>query len=198
MPGLRPCRTSGRPQTEIVVDDAGKAAIFRGVAVAGGRLYAADFHNARVEVFDDHWRRVSVPGAFRDATIPAWYAPDNIMFLGGHLFVTYVGRAPVNGNDDPTGGYVDEFDLAGRLVARVGRMGVLNEPWGLALAPSSFGRYRGDLLVANFGDGHVNAFRKSGGRWAHDGALAGPDGKPLVLNGVWGIAFGNGAAAGRA
>ena len=65
-----------------------------------------------------------------------------------------------------------------------------------AFAPSSFGRYRGDLLVANFGDGHVNAFHKSGGRWAFDGALADPDGRPLVLNGVWGIAFGNGAAAG--
>ncbi len=116
--------------------------------------------------------------------------------LGGHLFVTYVGRAPVDGNDDPTGGFVDEFDLAGRLVARVGRMGVLNEPWGLALAPSSFGRYRGDLLVANFGDGHVNAFRKSGGRWTFAGALASPGGKALVLNGVWGIAFGNGGAAG--
>ena len=183
-------------QSEIVVDHAGQAAIFRGVTIADGRLYATDFHNARVEVFDSRWRPVRLAGSFSDPTIPAWYAPDNIQALGGHLFVTYVGRAPVNGNDDPTGGYVDEFDLAGRLVARVGRMGVLNEPWGLALAPSSFGRYRGDLLVANFGDGHVNAFRKSGGRWAFDGALADPDGRPLVLNGVWGIAFGNGAAAG--
>jgi uncharacterized protein (TIGR03118 family) len=183
-------------QSEIVVDGAGEAAIFRGVAVAGGRLYATDFHNARVDVFDDHWRPVAMPGAFLDKTIPSWFAPDNIQLLAGHLFVTYVGRAPVDGNDDPTGGYVDEFDLAGRLLARVGRMGALNEPWGLALAPSSFGRYRGDLLVANFGDGHVNAFRQAGGRWTLDGALAAPDGKPLVLNGVWGIAFGNGGAAG--
>lgn len=183
-------------QTEIAVDDAGEAAIFRGVAVAGDRLYATDFHNARVDVFDTSWHRLRPAGMFRDSTIPSWYAPDNIELLGGHLFVTYVGRAPVNGNDDPTGGYVDEFDLAGRLVAPVGRMGVLNEPWGLALAPSSFGRYRGDLLVANFGDGHVNAFRQAGGRWTHDGALAAPDGRPLVLNGVWGIAFGNGGAAG--
>ena len=183
-------------QSVIVVDRAGEAAIFRGVAVAGGRLYAADFHNARVDVFDSRWRPVRLPGSFSDPSIPPWYAPDNIQLLGGRLFVTYVGRAPVNGNDDPTGGFVDEFDLAGRLVARVGRMGVLNEPWGLALAPSSFGRYAGDLLVANFGDGHVNAFRKSGGRWAFDGALAEPDGEPLVVNGVWGIAFGNGAAAG--
>ena len=183
-------------QSEVAVDDGGEAAIFRGVAVARDRLYATDFHNARVDVFDANWRRLRLPGSFTDSTIPSWYAPDNIQLLGGRLFVTYVGRAPVNGNDDPTGGYVDEFDLAGRLVARVGRMGVLNEPWGLALAPPSFGRYRGDLLVANFGDGHVNAFRESGGRWTVDGALAAPDGRPLVLNGVWGIAFGNGGAAG--
>ena len=183
-------------RSEIVVDGAGQGAIFRGVAVAGGRLYATDFHNARVEVFDSRWRPVRLPGSFADPAVPAWYAPDNIQAFRGHLFVTYVGRAPVNGNDDPTGGYVDEFDRTGRLVARVGRMGVLNEPWGLALAPSSFGRYAGDLLVANFGDGHVNAFRKTAGRWAFDGALAGRDGRPLVVNGLWGIAFGNGAAAG--
>ena len=188
--------TGWSTQSEIVVDNAGEGAIFRGVAVAGGRLYATDFHNARVEVFDSTWRRVRVAGSFTDAAVPAWYAPDNIQAFGGHLFVTYVGRAPVNGNDDPTGGYVDEYDLQGRLVAHVARMGVLMEPWGLAMAPACFGRYSGDLLVANFGDGHVNAFRKANGKWTFDGALAGSNGKPLALNGVWGIAFGNGGLAG--
>ncbi len=183
-------------RSEVVVDGAGQGSIFRGVAVAGGRLYATDFHNDRVDVFDSRWRRVRLAGSFADPAVPAWYAPDNIQEFGGHLFVTYVGRAPVDGNDAPTGGYVDEFGLDGRLVAQVGRMGVLNEPWGLALAPSSFGRFAGDLLVANFGDGHVNAFRKAGGRWTFDGALAGSNGRPLAVNGLWGIAFGNGAAAG--
>jgi uncharacterized protein (TIGR03118 family) len=72
----------------------------------------------------------------------------------------------------------------------------LNEPWGLALAPKSFGRYGGDLLVASFGDGHIDAFRRDGAGWKHDGTLKGSNGKPLVLNGVWGIAFGNGGQAG--
>jgi uncharacterized protein (TIGR03118 family) len=188
--------TGWSTESEVVVDDAGEAAIFRGVAVAGGRLYATDFHNGRIDVFDSRWHQTRVSGSFNDPSVPAWYAPDNIQAFGGHLFVTYVGRAPVNGNDDPTGGYVDEFDLQGHLVAPVARMGVLNEPWGLALAPSTFGRYSGDLLVANFGDGHVNAFRKTNGRWTFDGALAGGNGKPIVLNGVWGIAFGNGGLAG--
>ena len=183
-------------RSEIVVDGAAQGAIFRGVTIAGGRLYATDFHNDRGDVFDSHWRPVRLPGSFADPAVSPWFAPDNIQAFGGHLFVTFVGRAPVNGNDAPTGGYVDEFDLNGRLVAPVARMGVLNEPWGLALAPSSFGRYAGDLLVANFGDGHVNAFRKSGGRWAFAGALAGSNGKPIAVNGLWGIAFGNGGAAG--
>lgn len=181
----------------VAYDGAGEAAIFRGVALAGGRLYATDFHNDRVEVFDARWRKVTLPaGAFTDARIPAWYAPDNIQAFGGRLFVTYVFRAPVDGNDSPSGGFVDEFDLSGRLVARVAHMGRLMEPWGLAMAPSSFGRYGGDLLVANFGDGHINAYRRTSGRWRFDGALSGRNGRPLSVNGVWGIAFGNGGAAG--
>jgi uncharacterized protein (TIGR03118 family) len=110
--------------------------------------------------------------------------------------VTYVWRAPVNGNDAPTGGYVDEFDRDGRLVARVAHKGALNAPWGLAVAPRSFGRFGGDLLVGNFGDGRINAYRRAGDRWRHDGALRARDGKPLVVNGLWGLAFGNDGTAG--
>src|SRR5204862_1681108 len=104
-----------------------------------GRLYATDFHNGRVLVFDSRWRRVVRRGAFVDRAIPAWYAPFGIQAVGRRIFVTYAWRAPVNGNDAPTGGYVDEFDLDGRLDARVGRMGPLDEPWGMAGAPKGFG-----------------------------------------------------------
>jgi uncharacterized protein (TIGR03118 family) len=183
-------------QTETVVDDAGDAAIFRGVAIAGERLYATDFHNGRVDVYDAAWRRVRLPGVFVDRAIPAWYAPSGIAALGGNVFVTYVWRAPVNGNDAPTGGYVDEFSRDGRLLARVARGGALNEPWGLALAPPSFGRFGGDLLVGNFGDGHVNAYRRGAKGWAFDGALDDAHGRPIAVNGLWGIAFGNGSTAG--
>src|SRR4029077_18461950 len=101
------------------------------------------------------------------------------------------------GNDAPTGGYVDEFDLRGKLVDRVAAVGALNAPWGLALAPDGFGRYGGDLLVGNFGDGRINAYRHSGdGRWSFDGALRGENGKPIVLNGLWALAFGHGGATG--
>jgi uncharacterized protein (TIGR03118 family) len=179
----------------VVVDEAASAAVFRGVAILGDRVYATDFHNARVDMYDSLWRRVRRPGAFTDASIPAWYAPFGIHAIDGHVFVTYVGRAPVNGNDDPIGGYVDEFDRGGRLVARV-EHAPLNAPWGVALAPRSFGRFGGDLLVGNFGDGHINAFRREGDRWAFAGTLHDTHGKAIELSGLWGIAFGNGAMAG--
>jgi uncharacterized protein (TIGR03118 family) len=175
---------------EIAVDASGSGGVFRGLALAGGRLYATDFHNARVLVWDSHWRRVVRRGAFVDPSIPAWYAPFGIAALGGHVFVTYAWRAPVDGNDAPTGGYVDEFDLQGRLVAHVGRSGELDEPWGVALAPRGFGRFGGDLLVANFGSGRILAYARRGRGWARQGRL------PVTVPGIWGIAFGNGAMSG--
>ena len=183
-------------QAEVVVDEAAEAAVFRGVAIVGSRVYATDFHNARVDVYDARWHRDRVRGAFVDPTIPAWYAPFGIQAIGAHLFVTYVYRAPVNGNDAPTGGYVDEFDGNGRLLRRVAHGGALNAPWGLALAPRTFGRLGGALLVGNFGDGHINAYRRGSNGWSYAGALRDRSGRKLTVNGLWGIAFGNGGTAG--
>ena len=188
--------TSWSTEAVVVADEAAEAAVFRGVAIDGSRVYATDFHNARVAVYDDRWRRIRLPGAFVDRAIPEWYAPFGISAIGGHLFVTYVFRAPVNGNDAPKGGYVDEFDRDGRLVARVAHAGPMNAPWGLALAPRSFGRFGGDLLVGNFGDGKINAYRRTDGGWACDGTLNGRHGRPLVVNGLWALAFGNDHMAG--
>jgi len=178
-------------EAEVAVDAGGSGAVFRGLALAAGRLYATDFHNARVLVFDSRWRRIVRRGAFVDRSIPAWYAPFGIAALDGRLFVTYAWRAPVNGNDAPTGGYVDEFDLDGRLVARVGRTSELDEPWGLALAPAGFGRFGGDLLVANFGSGRIGFYAPRGRDWSFRGQL------PVRVPGVWGIAFGAGGMSGR-
>jgi uncharacterized protein (TIGR03118 family) len=185
----------------VAVDQGAKGAIFRGLARATlgdgtQRLYATDFHNDRVVMFDGRWRPVVRDGAFTDRAIPSWYSPFGIRVLGRHVFVTYASPAPVNGNDSPTGGYVDEFDLDGRLVARVDGMGPLAEPWGLASAPRGFGRFAGDLLVGNFGSGRVNAYARHGNGWSFDGQLPARDGKPLTVVGLWGISFGNGAMAG--
>ncbi|MDX6474751.1 MAG: hypothetical protein QOH95_262 [Gaiellaceae bacterium] len=185
-------------QAFVVVDAAADAAVFRAVAIDGDRVYATDFHNGRVDVYDAHWRRIRRAGAFVDSSIPEWYAPFGIRAIGGHLFVTYVWRAPVNGNDAPTGGYVDEFDRNGVLLAHVEQKGPLNAPWGLALAPRSFGRFGGDLLVGNFGDGQINAYRRTDAGWAWDGTMHDRHGQPIVVNGLWSLAFGNGGTAGPA
>jgi uncharacterized protein (TIGR03118 family) len=177
-------------QAVVAVDAGGSGAVFKGIALSGGRLYVTDFHNHRVLVFDRRWHRVVLTGRFHDPAIPSWYSPFNIAAFGGHLFVSYAFPAPVDGNDAPSGGYVDEFDLQGRLVARVARAGDLAEPWGLALAPAGFGRFGGDLLVASFGNGHIDAFAPSGRRWKPAGRL------PVDVAGVWGIAFGTGGMSG--
>lgn len=175
---------------EVAADATGTGAIFRGLALTHGRLYATDFHNGRVVVWDRAWRRVRVPGGFVDGTLQAGYAPFGIAAFGDRIFVTYAFQAPVDGNDSPTGGVVDEFDLQGRLVARVASTSALDEPWGVALAPRGFGRFGGDLLVANFGSGRILAFSRRGGRWSADGRL------PVGVPGVWGIAFGTGGMSG--
>jgi uncharacterized protein (TIGR03118 family) len=187
---------------EIGVDLAERGAVFRGLALAtlpngDERLYATDFHNGRVVVFDERWHQVLRKGAFRDRAIPEWYAPFGIQAAGDRVFVSYAWKAPVNGNDAPTGGYVDEFDLDGRLVARVERMGPLDQPWGMAVAPRGFGSHGGSLLVANFGSGRIDVFARRDAGWAFRGQLRGSSGKPIVVPGVWGIAFGNGAMAGQ-
>jgi uncharacterized protein (TIGR03118 family) len=174
-----------------VVDTGASGTVFRGIAVTHERLYATDFHNARVLVFDSHWRRVQTAGGFVDDRISPWYAPFGIAAFGGHIFVTYAWRAPVNGNDAPTGGYVDEFDRDGRLIARIGDRSQFDEPWGLALAPVGFGRLGGNLLVANFGSGRINVYRPNGRHWSFRGRL------PVSVPGVWGIAFGSGGMNGE-
>ena len=138
-------------------------AIFKGLALADNKLFAADFHNAEVAVFDSTWHIVD---RFTDPGLPNGYAPFGIQTLGGHVFVTFA-KQDADAEDEVAGqglGFVDEFDTSGNLIARVAQHGQLNAPWGLALAPSDFGRFGGDLLVGNFGDGQINAFvRRTGG-----------------------------------
>jgi uncharacterized protein (TIGR03118 family) len=172
----------------VAVDATGSGAIFRGATIAGGRLYVTDFHSGRVVVYDSRWRRI--PARFADKALPAGYAPFGIAAFGGRVFVTYAYQAPVDGNDAPTGGYVDEFDLRGRFVAHVATTKALDEPWGVALAPNGFGRFGGDVLVANFGSGKILAFARTSGGWEPDGAV------PVKVPGVWGIAFGTGGMSG--
>jgi uncharacterized protein (TIGR03118 family) len=185
-------------QAEVAVDASGSGAVFRGLALARGRLYATDFHNGRVDVFDGNFMPIHTPGAFTDPNIPAGFAPFGIQNIGDQIFVTYA-KQDADAEDDVAGqglGFVDVFDRNGVLLDRVAQRGQLNAPWGLAMAPDDFGTYSGDLLVGNFGDGNINAFtQNANGTWRPAGQLRGADQKPIKIDGLWALQFGHGALA---
>src|ERR671934_2216121 len=182
---------------QVVADKSGEGAIFKGLAIAGDRLYATDFHNAKVDVFDGSFGDVSTPGAFVDPSIPAGFAPFGIQNVDGKILVTYA-KQDADREDDVAGqglGFVDEFDPSGALIARVAQHGQLNSPCGLAMAPVGFGRFSADLLVGNFGDGQITAFeRQSNGGFEPSGQLRTESGGVLTIDGLWALQFGKGAA----
>jgi len=187
------------------VDSSSQGALYDGLATINDRLYATDFHNARVDVFDSKFAPVAAANAFVDTQIPKGWAPFGIQALGGNIFVTYAKQDPAKREDVAGGGlgYVDQYSPDGVLLARVAKRGLpkapLNSPWGLALAPSTFGGFAGDLLVANFGNGKISAYQPPPippGKWVYKGQLRVSTGAIIKIPGLWAIAFGNGGAAG--
>ena len=171
------------------------SAVYKGVAIASNAginmLYAADFHGHKIDVFGPNFAPMKLPGAFVDPNLPANFAPFNIMALNGRLYVAYAQKEE-NGDDEVAGsglGIVDAYDTAGHLLQRVATGGTLNAPWGMAIAPSGFGDFSGNLLVGNFGDGTINAFDAISG--APRGQLRTPSGDVITIDELWGIAFGN-------
>ncbi len=167
-----------------------------GVAAAANYIYVANFAAGRIDTFNGTFAPTTTPGGFTDPTLPAGYAPFNIQNLGGVLYVTYAlqdatGKAPDTGAGH---GIVDAFSTDGVLLRRVVSNGPLDTPWGLALAPAGFDMFGGDLLVGNFGDGKINAFDPLTGML--EGTLADLMGDPLVIEGLWGLIFGNGGNGG--
>ena len=197
-PGVAPT------QAVVAVDSSSAGAVYKGLAIAstatGDRLYATNFHAGTVEVYDANFHAVA--GGFMDPTLPSGYAPFGIRNLGGTIYVTYALQ-DADQHDDVAGvghGFVNAFDTNGNLLRRVASRGRLDSPWGLAIAPGHFGEFSGNLLVGNFGDGHIDAFdlekSEGNGESQQRGQLHGAGGQPLTIDGLWAIAFGNGAAAG--
>jgi uncharacterized protein (TIGR03118 family) len=178
------------------VDNSKSGAVYKGLALGadgtGSLLYAADFHNNKIDVFDGGFKPVSLPGSFKDPHLPAGFAPFGIRNLSGNIYVTYA-KQNAEKHDDVAGkgnGFVDVFDPKGNLIRRVVTRGKLDSPWGIAIAPAGFGKFSNRLLVGNFGDGRINAYDLASGEFV--GRLRGSDGKPLQIEGLWGIGFGNG------
>jgi uncharacterized protein (TIGR03118 family) len=167
-------------------------AIYKGLAIAGNRLFAANFHAAAIDVFNDAFAPTTVPGGFVDPNLPKGFAPFNVQEIAGRIVVAYAMQ-DADAEDEVAGaglGYVDVFDTSGNLIRRLISQGALNAPWGLALAPRHFGPFSGDLLVGNFGDGAINAYDPRTG--AFQGTLKNKDGNQIKINGLWALRFGNG------
>lgn len=183
----------------IMADQSSAGAVYKGLATAtrseGPLLYAADFGNGKVAVFDGQMNLLSLPGAFTDPTIPAGFAPFNIANLGGSLYVAYAKQDAEHLDDvaGPGNGFIDVFDLNGVLLDRLVTAGPLNSPWGMTIAPAGFGDFGGALLVGNFGDGAINAFDPVSGKSL--GALEDGSGAVIHISGLWGLTFGNGNRA---
>jgi uncharacterized protein (TIGR03118 family) len=175
-------------------------AVYTGLAIGSvgtaNFLYAANFINRTIDVFDKDFKPAHLAGSFNDPNIPTSYAPFNIQNLGGKLYVTYAQQDQQDPDEetDHGSGFVDVFDTSGHLLQRLVRGNHLSAPWGLAIAPSDFGPFGGALLVGNFGKGTISAFDVNSGRFL--GQLQDAAGKPIVIDGLWGMTFGNGVTAG--
>ena len=174
----------------------GTGAVYKGLTIAqtddGTFLYAANFRNGTVDVFDQNFKQVN---SFTDPTVPAGYAPFNVQVLDDHLFVTFALQDPLLKHDDVPGvghGFVDEFDLQGHMLDRVASGGVLDSPWGLAIAPPGFGEFANDLLVGNFGDGTINVFNPQNDHFL--GKLEDANGAPITIFDLWSLVPGSGNA----
>jgi uncharacterized protein (TIGR03118 family) len=184
------------------VDNSGHA-VYKGLAlaqVAGANyLYAANFFAGTVDVFDKNFAPASLgANAFRDRLLPKGYAPFNVQAIGDTLYVTFAKQDDTK-FDEVAGagrGFVDAFTTAGVLKMRLRWGRWFNAPWGVALAPAGFGRFSGMLLVGNFGSGKIAAFDPANGHFR--GMVRGARGRPLAIDGLWALGFGNGAGAGPA
>lgn len=174
--------------------------VYTGLAIgnngAANFLYAADFNNRKIDVYDKNFALIIPAGNFTDPTLPSDYAPFNIQSLGGKLYVMYAKVDPVTHEDQkgPGNGYVSTYDFNGNFLQRVISNGALNSPWGVTLSPTSFGLFGEALLVGNFGDGRINAYQPSTGLFL--GTLNDQTGHVLENEGLWAITFGNGVGGG--
>ncbi len=175
----------------LATDGASYTGLAPGNNGSGNFLYAADTANNKIDIYDAQFQKTSVAGSFTDPVLPAGFTVYNIQNLAGTLFVTYE-------NESAGGGIVDAFDLNGNFLRRVtanAAGGPLDSPWGLVIAPASFGPFGGALLVGNEGNGRISAFNPVTGQFL--GQLLDAHANPIANPGLWGLIFGNGGNGGE-
>jgi uncharacterized protein (TIGR03118 family) len=190
----------GGTQAVLAFDGTPYKAAYTGITISGNGtahvLYAADFRNGHVDMFDAKFGPLTVAGAFVDSHLPRGYSPFNVQAINGDIYVTYAKQDDDDPAEEVTGpglGIVNAFDPNGKFVRRVATKGALNAPWGITISPASFGPFGGALLIGNLGDGTINAYGAITG--APRGALRDRNGKRIHIDGLWGLAFGNGVAS---
>jgi uncharacterized protein (TIGR03118 family) len=189
----------GFPDDAVIeVDNSASGAVYKGLAMGSSTvgntagepfLYATNFRTGNIDVFDGNFHPKALSGSFTDPKVQHGYAPFGIQNIGGDLWVTYAMQDaakhdPVN---KPAHGFVSVFDTDGNLLKHFTQHGHLSSPWGIAMAPASFGEFAGDILVGNFGDGKINAYDPTTSHWL--GMLSDGSGKPIVNPGLWTVTF---------
>ena len=173
-------------------------ALYTGLAIGSvgtaDFLYAADFRNGEIDVFDGTYTPTTPAGDFVDPNMPDGYLPYNIQNLGGKLYVTYARQVDGDPEPDQGRGFISVFDTSGNFLDRLVSRGKLREPWGMAVAPANFGELSNALLVANHRDGRINAYDPTTGAFID--RLRDANDKPVTINGLYGLHFGNGRIAG--
>ncbi len=172
----------------IAVNNSASGANYTGLAItnrpSGNLLYAANLAKNVVEVYDGSFNLVN---SFTDSTLPAGNVPFGIQDIGGLVYVAFAQA------DEAPGGYIDIFQEDGTFVKTLAQGKPLNQPWGFAVAPKNFGVLSNTLLVSNnTNSGTINAFNLETGQFV--GTVKDTNGKDIVIDQLWGIEFGGGAA----
>lgn len=188
------------PVTEAVQVAQVPDAVYKGLALVhspfGPLLLAANFHDNRIDVFDSTFTKLPVDLLFTDPRLPRGYAPFNVAEIGDQVYVTYA-KQDAERHDDVAGpghGFIDVYTNYGVLLYRFASRHALNSPWGMVVAPASFGTFAGDLLVGNFGDGLIHAYNLQTGRL--EGTLSSARHRPIVIDGLWGLLAGTASSGG--
>jgi uncharacterized protein (TIGR03118 family) len=189
---------NGSSNTAIIgKDNSASGAVYKGLALLGTNLLAANFNSGKVDVYDSNYTLTSLGGTFTDPNLPAGFAPHGIHVIGNQIYVAYAMQDTPKHDAVPGAGagQVDIFDSNGNFVSTFVAAGAnnnLNAPWGVVAAPASFGSLGGDILVGNFGDGTISAFDTTG---KFLGQLTNSAGNVLVNPGLWDMVFGGGGGA---